>query len=110
MQTQDATTIYLLKLWPKIEANKNRIIAVASAIAWIFSVQHEQKEVAAGEALTQLIVSQTAQQDAYFKIAADNSGTPAGQRTWLQGAAMLFSENKFAGAQTQFQKITWLRL
>ncbi|HZF02270.1 MAG TPA: tetratricopeptide repeat protein [Methylomirabilota bacterium] len=110
MQAQDATTVYLLKLWPKIEANKNRIIAVAAAIAvviavaWIFSVQYQQKEVAAGEALTQLIVSQVAQPEAYFKIAAENPGTPAGQRAWLQGAAMLFSENKFAEAQTQFQK------
>ena len=66
MQAQDTTTLYLLKLWPRIEANKNRLIggAVIIAVAIFFisfmSYQHGQKEIAAGRALTQLSVSRAA--------------------------------------------------
>src|SRR2546423_1716847 len=110
MQAQDATTVYLLKLWPRIEANKNRFIAgavivvVGIAAAWVFVAQAAQKENKAGEALTALEVLQTAQPEAYLKLAADYSGTAAGQRALMQGATMLFSAGKYADAQAQFQK------
>jgi TolA-binding protein len=42
--------------------------------------------------------------DLFLKIAGDYQGTSAGQRAWLQGAAMLFAAGRYADAQTQFQK------
>lgn len=110
MEAQDAASVFFLKLWPRIEANKNRIIggviivAVAVAVVWIFSLRRAQKEITAGNALTQLIISKTTQPDAYLKVAEDYENTAAGRRALLQGAGLLFDQNNFAGAQTQFQK------
>jgi predicted negative regulator of RcsB-dependent stress response len=116
MQSQDAPTALIFKLWPWIEANKNRVIAgtgiiiVAVFLYSFFSWQREQNEITAGSALTQLALSMpsnaSADQlaDAYLKIAGEYSGTLAGRRAWLQGAAALFAAGKFADAQAQFQK------
>jgi predicted negative regulator of RcsB-dependent stress response len=116
MQSKDATTAFLFKLWPWIEANKKRVIigtGISAAAIFLFSFfswQHEQNEIAAGRALTQLAVSipSNASADqmagAYLKIAGDYPGTPGGRRAWLQGAAALFAAGKFADAQAQFQK------
>jgi TolA-binding protein len=111
MQAQDATTLFLLKLWPWVEANKKRLIGgtVAAVIViffiWFMACQRESKEIAAGQALTQLALSSGAPAaEAYLKIATERSGTAAGQRALLQGAAALFDAGKFADAQTQFQK------
>jgi predicted negative regulator of RcsB-dependent stress response len=111
MQAQDTTTLFLLKLWPWVEANRNRLIAggviAVIAIFWVsFMVwQRGQKEKAAGQALTQVALSGGAQlADAYLKIAAQYPGTIAGQRALLQGAAALFDAGKFTDAQARFQK------
>jgi tetratricopeptide (TPR) repeat protein len=116
MEIQDAPANYFFKLWPKIEANWIRIalgggvIIVIAMLISFYSWQRDQKEIAAGRALTQLIMtaprnaadSQPA--DGFLKIAGDYQGTPAGQRAWLQGAAILFAAGRYADAQTQFQK------
>ena len=111
MQAQDTTTLYLLKLWPWIEAKKTQIIACAAVIVIaiffisFYSYQSGQKEIAAGRALTQLAVSPgglTA--EACLKIAGEYPGTAAGQRALLQGAALLFEAGKYPEAQAQFQK------
>ncbi|MGD0745982.1 MAG: tetratricopeptide repeat protein [Verrucomicrobiota bacterium] len=116
MQSQDASTAFLLKLWPWIEANKNRVIVgsgivlVAIFLYYFFSWQREQHEIAAGEALTQVTLSLPANANAgqlagaYLKIAGEYPGTLSGRRAWLQGAAALFEAGKFADAQAQFQK------
>jgi predicted negative regulator of RcsB-dependent stress response len=112
MQSQDAATVYLFKLWPWLEANKKRILAgavIIIAAIFIFSFiswQHGKKESDAGEALTLALVSKDSGQlaDAYLKIAADYPSTVAGQRALLQGAATLFVAGRYAEAQTQFQK------
>jgi predicted negative regulator of RcsB-dependent stress response len=116
MQAQDTSGLILFKLWPWIENNKNRIfigagIIVAATFVFSFvSWERGQKEVAAGNALTQLTISvqpnTTASQLAnmYLQVAIDHPGTLAGQRAQLQGAATLFTSGDFAGAQTQFQK------
>ena len=44
------------------------------------------------------------QADLFLKIAGDYQGTSAGQRAWLQGAAMLFAAGRYPDAQMQFQK------
>jgi predicted negative regulator of RcsB-dependent stress response len=112
MQAQDTTTLFLLKWWPWVEANKNRLIAGTAIVAivillvWFMTSQREQKELAAGLALTQLSISASgpSMADDYLKIAAQHAGTAAGRRAWLQGAATLFDAGKFAEAQAQFQK------
>ena len=116
MELQDAPAAYFFKLWPKIEANWIRIalgggvIVVVAVVISFYSWQGDQKEIAAGKALTQSMMSaprnatDNQQADLFLKIAGDYRGTSAGQRAWLQGAAMLFEAGRYADAQTQFQK------
>jgi predicted negative regulator of RcsB-dependent stress response len=111
MQAQDATTLFLLKLWPWVEANRNRLIGgaviavIAIFIIWFAACQREARQIAAGQALTQVSLSGgVPSADAYLKVAAQYSGTVAGQRALLQGAAALFDAGKFADAQAQFQQ------
>jgi len=113
MQPQDATAVYLFKLWPWIEANKKRIVigaGITVVVIFIFSFiswKMNQREMEAGNALTQAVVSSAGTQqlaDAYLKVAADHPSTIAGQRALLQGAAALFETGKYTDAQAQFQK------
>ena len=116
MELHDAPATYLFKLWPWFEANRIRIIwgggiiAVVAGLIAFYSWQRDQKETAAGEALTRVITSiprdATFSQQAglYLKITADYPGTSAGQRALLQGAAMLFAAGNYTDAQAQFQK------
>jgi predicted negative regulator of RcsB-dependent stress response len=110
MQAQD-TTVFLYKLWPWIEANRNRLIGGAAALLvavlfiTYFSYRSGQQEIAAGEALTKLAVipgGPTA--EAYLKVAAEHPGTVAGQRALLQGATKLYDAGRYTDAQAQFQK------
>jgi predicted negative regulator of RcsB-dependent stress response len=116
MQTQDAPAEIIFKLWPWLEANKNRLIGALAAILivagilYFISSQRAQKEIDAGQALTMLLVSPTVNAnvgqtaDAFAKLAAQYPGTAAGQRAQLQGAAALFGAGRYADAQAQFQK------
>ena len=75
---------YFYKLWPWVEANKNRLIGVGVivVIAGFFIAfyfwQQNQKELAAGQALTEVLVSTSPNADAsqlagsYSKVAADS--------------------------------------
>jgi predicted negative regulator of RcsB-dependent stress response len=111
MESQDTATVYLFKAWPWVEANIKRIgfgaafVAILIFLAAFFSWRQNQKEISAGQALTQSIISPNGQSaDAFFKVAADYPGTLAGQRAFLEGAAALFVAGKLADAQAQFQK------
>lgn len=116
MESQDATAEFLYKLWPQIEANKNRIVAgviivvVAVAGFSFYSWHREQNQIAAGEATTQAMLniptaegpSQIA--SSYLAVANDYPNTAAGTRSLLQGAAALFSEGKYTDARGYFQQ------
>ena len=116
MQTQDAPAEIIFKLWPWLEANKNRLIGALAAILLVagilffISSHRAQLEVDAGQALTLLLVSPTVNADAgqtadaFAKLAAQYPGTAAGQRAQLQGAAVMFGAGRYADAQAQFQK------
>jgi predicted negative regulator of RcsB-dependent stress response len=111
METQESTTLYLLKLWQWVEANKNRliggavVIAVAIFVYSFISYQRGQKEIAAGKALTQLSVTPGGTTpEAVLKIADEYPGTMAGQRALLTGATLLFQAGKYPEAQAAFQK------
>jgi predicted negative regulator of RcsB-dependent stress response len=117
MQPPDAPTAFLFKLWPWIEANKYRAIAgtvivlVAIFLYSFFSWHSQQKEIAAGRAITQLLMTPAAGAgagqwaDGFLKIAREYPGTPAGERAWLEGAMALFTAGRFPDAQAQFQKM-----
>lgn len=113
MQTQDAPAEIIFKLWPWLEANKNRLIGALAAILlvagilYFISSQREQKEVDAGQAMTLLLVNPTANAniaDAFEQLAAKYPGTAAGQRARLQAGAALFNDGRYPDAQAQFQK------
>jgi predicted negative regulator of RcsB-dependent stress response len=116
MQTQDAPAEIIFKLWPWVEANKNRLIGglavvlVGSGIAYYISSARAQREVDAGQALTSLMVNpgpnRTGAQIAASleELATTYAGTAAGQRAQLQAAAELFEAGSYADAQAQFKK------
>ena len=113
MQSQDTTaTDYFFKFWPWFEANLKRLgfvvafVVIAVFVFSFYNYRQNQREIAGGLALTQVMVSNSGDglADACLKIAADYSGTAAGQRALLQGAAALFTSGKYADAQVQFQK------
>jgi TolA-binding protein len=112
MPAQETTADYLMQLWPWFEANAKRLaygaalLAIAIFVFSFYNYEQNKKEINAGEALTQAGMANTGGQlaDACLKIAADYSGTLAGQRALLQGATALFAVDRFADAQVQFQK------
>jgi TolA-binding protein len=112
MQSQDAASDFLFKLWPWFEANVKRLAfgaAILIIIVFVFSFysyRQDQREITAGQELTQIDLSESSDQlaDACLKIATDYAGTAAGQRALLQGATTLFTMGKYNDAQTQFQK------
>lgn len=115
MQAQDLSDDFLLRLWPKIEANRNRLIAagvvvLAAFFVWYYISSHRQaQELAAGQAYTEFQLNHppTVQSEevvnGYLQIAQDYSGTMAGQRAQLQAAVTLFESGKYADAQKQFE-------
>lgn len=116
MEPNDAAATFFLKLWPRIEANKNRIITVAiivlavALIIFFISWRHQQNQMAAGDALTESLLTIPPNADparfsqSYLAIAQDYSGTQAGERALLQGAAAMFDQGKYKDAQDYFQQ------
>ena len=114
MQTTDAPSEFIYQLWPWLEANKTRLIAAGAGIIIVASIyyfitsQHEQREIAAGEALTQALIepshSLTDSATALIKVADSYTGTVAAKRAILQAGASLFAAGQYADAQVQFQK------
>jgi TolA-binding protein len=116
MQTQDAPAEFLFRLWPWIEANKNRLIGALVAIVVIAGVvffiisERDQREISAGQALTELTLNSAGGgNEPQFagqleQLAAKYAGTAAGQRARLQAAATLFAVGNYADAQAQFQQ------
>ena len=110
MQTQDAPAEIIFKLWPWLEANKNRLIGalagiiVVAGIIYFISAQKEQREVDAGQALTLLLVSPAGNAgqaaDSFAQIAAKYPGTAAveaaSMNSALNGLLMLTTENPWS--------------
>lgn len=86
------------------------IVAVVAIISFIYW-HSQQTQIDAGDALTSALISlqqpgadasRTA--DSYLYVHTQYPGTLAGQRSLLQGAAVLFTEGKYADAQSYFQQ------
>lgn len=115
MQTQDVSDDFLLRFWPWIEANRNRLIAIGSVavvaffIWYYLSTSHREKTLNAGRAYTEFLLNQPPTQrpqdmvGGYMKIAQQYAGTLAGQRAQLQAALGKFDAGKYADAERQFQ-------
>jgi predicted negative regulator of RcsB-dependent stress response len=112
MESQDTATLYLFKLWPWVEANLKRIIigvVLVAVLVFVISFyfwRQNQREVDAGNAMTQAIVSSEGglASDALLKVADEYPNTMAGKRALLQAAAELFTAGKYADAQKLFQE------
>jgi TolA-binding protein len=111
--TQDAPAEMLIKLWPWLEANRNKLIMAAVAIILVVGVynfissQQAAKEQSAGAALTELLMTPPAGTDpvvALNNLAVQYAGTAAAQRAQLQAGASLFTEGKYTEAEALFQK------
>ena len=113
MEVQDASNVLFYKLWPWVEANKNKLIGAAVVVLVViffvsfFSWRRGQNEIAAGQSLTQLFTESatTAGPDAeaYLKVAGEYPGTPAAERAQLLAATKYFADGQYADAQKQFQ-------
>jgi TolA-binding protein len=117
MESQDAVATFFLKLWPQIEANKNKIVVSAAIIVVavagfsFYSWRQEQNQISAGDALTQTLITlpqnggDLAQiASSYLGIADNYPNTPAGARALLEGATVLFTAGKYSDAQAYFQQ------
>jgi len=111
--TTDAPTEFILKIWPWLEANRNRLIIAVVVVVAAFGMysysnsRKAQTEINAGEALTQLLMTPPAgvnPADALSQLAARYPGTAAAQRAQLQAAATLFGGGHYPEAQAAFQK------
>lgn len=111
--TPDTPAEILFKLWPWLEANKNRLffggaaVIVVIGIYYFHSAQVASNEQAAGVALTQVMMtppSGMTAADALKQVAAKFPGTAAAERAQLQAAAALFATSQYADAQALFQK------
>src|SRR5260221_6771339 len=96
MQSNDSTASdSFYKLWAWFEDNLKTIVIATGIFAVVlfvfsyYSYSQKQKEITAGQALSKVIVSSGAgqQADAYLKIAGEYPATLAGQRALLEAGA-----------------------
>jgi TolA-binding protein len=107
------------KLFVWFDANKKRV-AWGAGIAIVFGLvifyylwSETAKEVNAAEALSQVTAAnlftgagQTPSPEAYLKVADAHPDTPAAAQALLLAGGALFTEGKYAEAQSQFQRFT----
>jgi predicted negative regulator of RcsB-dependent stress response len=107
------------RLWAWFEANRKPtvfvtvLLALAALIIWFFLWRHDQRELAASYALTNVTTgpgagdsSRPELADAYLKVAAEYPHSEAGTRSLLLAAGSFFNQGKFAEAQAQFERFT----
>lgn len=117
METHDDTiATFFLKLWPKIEANQNRIIGGVAIVVVVvaaysfFSWRHEQNQIEAGNALTGTLLAMSTQADAasignnFLNVSTEYPNTAAGQRALMEAAAAQFEQGKYPEAQSYFHQ------
>ena len=87
------------------------VAVIAGLVIWFIVWQHEQKQVDAGNAVTQVATAQleghsapAQAADAYLKVAQTYANSIPGSRALLLAAGSLFTEGKFPEAQAQFER------
>lgn len=110
-ENTQSTDLYSLLAW--FEKNRKQIISAVVIVILIGIViaysqwRREQKEIAAGEALSAIVLAgnnSRPSSDSLLKVAEDNAGTVAAGRALLMAAGQLFADGNVDGAQKQFQK------
>jgi predicted negative regulator of RcsB-dependent stress response len=116
MASEVAESFDIYKLWAWFETNRKQvtwaavIIAAAGLIAWFVIWQHDEKQVAASEALTDVSVGQMASPgarpsaDGYLRVAAKYPGSGAAARALLMAGGSYFVDGKYSEALAQFEK------
>lgn len=116
MESHDAAATFMLKFWPWFETNKNKLITWTSIVlviilgVFIFFWHREQNQISAGDAATQNLIAlqpnstPAAIFQSYLDVANNYPNTPAGERSLLQAATVLFTEAKYSDAQGYFQR------
>ncbi len=85
------------------------VVVVGIAVSY-YLYNRSQREVQAGEALSQAAVSavnlatRIEKPEPFLKVASEFSGTSAGSQALLRAAAAFFAEGKYAEAQAQYEK------
>jgi len=105
------------RLWDWFETYKRQagiaiaVIAVAALVIWFILWRQEQKQVAAGTALSQVVAAQfegagvhPGAADAFLKVAKDYPNSVTGARALLLAGASFFAEQKYTDAQAQFER------
>jgi tetratricopeptide (TPR) repeat protein len=87
------------------------ILVIAGLVAWYILYRREQQQVEAGTVLSQVTTGQlegreagTQAADDYLKVAKNYPNSIAGARALLLAAGALFTGEKYAEAQTQFER------
>lgn len=117
MQPEVSQPDSALKLWSWILENQKRLIqvgiafAVLAVVAYAYASHQENREIEASEALSKAIPARLRETpppgelaQSLLKIAADHSGTKAALHATLRAGSALFTDGKYAEAQTQFEK------
>src|SRR5579864_7717464 len=105
------------RLWLWFDTYKRHVVAgivvaiVAALVIWFIIWQRDQKQVDAGTAVSQVAAAQldganTRDQaaDAYLKVARTYPNSLSGARALLLAAGSLFTDDKYADAQAQFER------
>jgi len=107
------------RAWAWFAVKKNRqqviwgggaVLVVGLAVAFYFWRKNDI-ETSASDALARVEAqlagpgaARNESAEAFLKVAGDHVGTRAGERAFLQAAAVYFTQGKYAEAQDQFQK------
>lgn len=105
------------RLWDWFETYKRQvglvtgIVIVAGLVIWFILWQQEQKQIDAGDALSQAFAAQldgatprAGAADAFLKVAKNYPNSTSGARGLLMAAGSLFAEGKYVEAQAQFER------
>jgi len=119
MQSNVAELPLSHKVWGWFETNKKQAIYGAVAviivglIVWFVLWQRDEKQIAAGDALSNVAAGQfdgaiprSGAADAYLKVAAQYPNSQAGARALLMAAGNFFVDAKYSEAQAQFERFT----
>ena len=107
------------RLWVWFDTYKRQLaaalalLAVAALVVWYVVWHREQKQTEAGQALSQVVTAQlegtiprtgTEAANAYLKVAKTYSDSLSGAQALLLAAGALYTDGKYAEAQSQFER------
>ena len=117
MQSNVAQLPLSHKVWAWFETNKKPalagvgIVVALGLIIWFVSWRHDETQIAAGNALSDVAARAGAAQggrsdtaNAFLGIASAYPNSSAGARALWLAAGMLFTDGKYTEAQAQFEK------